>query len=84
MGAKQSTVATADSNITAGNRARLFREKEKYGICQVKISVTTNGIRRTPDRISSHVVSSRGAIIYGSQCNPQIIQRGWNLNFILN
>ena len=64
-----------------GNR-RPLPERNRYGVCIIKIASNTppppvpNNNRRNQDRQNTHVLTPRGGILFGSQCNPQLIQRG--------
>ena len=60
-----------------GVRIKPMREKDRYGVCTVKItSITSTAARRSQERISTHTITPKGVIIHGTQCNPQSIQRG--------
>jgi hypothetical protein len=61
-----------------GNRLKPMKEKDRYGVCTVKIMsvAPATGTRRNQERVTSHTVTPKGAIIHGSQCNPQLILRG--------
>lgn len=60
-----------------GMRIKPIREKDKYGVCTVKIMSITAvaGARRSQERVSTHTITPKGAIIHGTQCNPQSVQK---------
>lgn len=75
---KLSSATVDDERINSIQKTNLkpMRERLRYGVCAVKISPVTTGQRRNSERQNSYVVTPKGAILHGSQCNPQIIQRG--------
>lgn len=62
--------------INAHSKLKPMRERLRYGVCSVKIAPIANGQRRPSDRMTSYFVTPRGSLIHGTQCNPQLIQRG--------
>lgn len=77
MGNKTSTRLTS---VDGNPNRKPMPERDRYGVCTVKIApITTPPIpttnRRIPDQ-NSYVITPKGGIIHGSQCNPQLIQRG--------
>jgi len=72
-----SSVDTTSTNIiNANSKLKPMRERLRYGVCSVKIAPIANGQRRPSDRMTSYFVTPRGSLIHGTQCNPQLIQRG--------
>ena len=75
---KLSNATVDDERINNIQKTNLkpMRERLRYGVCAVKISPVTTGQRRNSERQNSYIVTPKGSILHGSQCNPQIIQRG--------
>lgn len=65
-----------DDANNSTNKLKPMRERLRYGVCSVKIAPIANGQRRPSDRMTSYFVTPRGSLIHGTQCNPQLIQRG--------
>lgn len=65
------------NSMSAGNAhpSKMLREHKRYGVVVVKYTSSTGSTRR-PDGVVSHVVTPKGAIMYGSLFNPLSIQRG--------
>ena len=69
---------TSDTSPLANNKTgnnKPLREHKRHGIVTVKINSPASG-RRGSDAQITHVVSPKGAILYGSLFNPSLIQRG--------
>jgi hypothetical protein len=85
MGNSQHNPVKTASSLTepsiSGNKLKPMRERIRYGVCSVKIAPISNGQRRPSERFTSYFVTPRGAIIHGTQCNPQLIKKGTKFSF---
>ena len=79
MGVQQSIVSFSQNPDST--KLKPMKEKDRYGLCTVKIAtiVPAGSPRRNQERIITHNITPKGGIIHGSQCNPQLIQRGLSL-----
>jgi hypothetical protein len=75
MGVVHSTRLSTASEAP-NSKLKPMRERDRYGVCIVKVASVMNTTRRNSDRQNTHTVTPRGAIVHGTQCNPQVIQRG--------
>ena len=51
------------------------REKNRYGTVIVKVTSLSNN-RRVQDRQNTFVITPRGGLFHGTQCNPLVVQKG--------
>jgi hypothetical protein len=56
-------------NLT--NKEKIFRERQRFGQVTAKISTLSSGNKKKEEEYSIHTITPRGAIITGSNCNPQ-------------
>jgi hypothetical protein len=69
-----STTST-DGNTSSNVKNRLLKEHKRHGVVTIKLNSNTSG-RRLGEQQITHVVTPKGAILYGSLFNPNPIQRG--------
>ena len=79
-GSSSRTSTAEESTATPSTlRTKPLKEKSRHGVVSVDImtqmAATRGRVPRT-DQPQSHVITSRGSIIHGSQCDPSTIQRG--------
>lgn len=82
MGATTSTSNTSrHSTAEVGNSSNLLttkqslREHKRHGMVTVKINCVNNNRRNSEGQIN-HVITPKGAILYGSLFNPAVLQKG--------
>ncbi len=61
------------SKSSSGNRP--LREHKRHGVVTVRINSVNNNRRNSEGQLS-HVITPKGAILYGSLFNPAVIQNG--------
>ena len=79
VGASSSRTSTSEENHPRAVRSKPLKEKSRHGVVNVSVVTQTAAARgRVPrsDLPQTHVITSRGSIIHGSQCDPSTIQRG--------
>jgi hypothetical protein len=63
-----------------GGRGHTVKEHKRFGVVSVKIAANPNTLTiaaaRNNNSMIQHSVTPRGAVLYGSLCNPCVIQRG--------
>ena len=74
------TSSTNNSHIQSrhsvdGNPKQTLREHKRHGVVTVKINAMNNN-RRNSEAQLNHVISPKGAILYGTLFNPTAIQKG--------
>ena len=58
-----------------GGSKSILREHKRHGLVTVKIANVNNNRRDNLGQIN-HIISPKGAILYGTLFNPNIIQKG--------
>ena len=77
-----SSLSGEGSNVS-GLRTKPLREKARFGTVLVNITTLSTN-RRNVEFPDSHVITPRGAILYGTLCSPRFIQRSKFIFFIFN
>ncbi len=61
--------------VNSATNKQTLREHKRHGVVTVKINAMNNN-RRNSEAQLNHVITPKGAILYGTLFNPSAIQKG--------